>query len=172
MADDHNPRKHKHKHKHDKDASDQHPNGGPELGLTDAGAEQQVEVKHKHKSKKRRSDEVDGDIPDIPDAPDVSGDVHDVGVERGKKKKKKKMRKGEGEDGSAVEVVNGAEEAVEREAVVGHRVSRQGVDADAASSSGRFSISMAVAGSIVDNAQSFALASRVCVCGFKEVLVL
>lgn len=117
--------------------------------------------KHKRKLKKKLVNQSED-----PEVPHVSeAQVTDSGLEpiKGKKKKKKrsetlptarveheepspkrkktKKKVGEGSEEEAVEN-GGAKEA-------------------SASSSGRFTISMAVAGSIVDNAQSFALASRV-----------
>lgn len=91
----------------------------------------------KHRHNKRTSDGA------------AAGDAsHDVESEASGKQrmKRKKKRRAEGEGGAHQEETRGEE--------VG--------DEGAASSSGRFTISIAVAGSIVDNAQSFALASRVC----------
>jgi hypothetical protein len=109
-------------------------------GATELGLPQpeQVEVKPTQQKKKKKKKKKRSSEEAGEDVPDVIGDAGVNGEESGKeKKKKRKRREGVHENGG-----------------------------DAASSSGRFTVSMAVAGSIVDNAQSLALASRVCVCGF------
>lgn len=105
-------------------------------GATELGLPQPEQVEVKPTHKKKKKKRSSEEAGE--DVPDVIGDAGVNGEESGKeKKKKRKRREGVLENGG-----------------------------DEASSSGRFTVSMAVAGSIVDNAQSLALASRVCVCGF------
>lgn len=101
-------------------------------GATELGLPQpeQVEVKPSHKKKKKKKRSSEEAGEDVPD---VIGDAGVNGEESAKEKKKKRRKRREGV------LENGGDEA---------------------SSSGRFTVSMAVAGSIVDNAQSLALASR------------
>ncbi|KAG0623298.1 hypothetical protein M758_3G163900 [Ceratodon purpureus] len=134
-------------------------------------ADEVVKVKHKHKKSKKRTEEeeeeaadVQADVPDVPDVEPGKGE----GGEK-KRRKKKKGSGGDGGEGGSEMGVNGEESEKKRKrkrrALVegeedGAVVEEAGEDGEAASSSGRFTISMAVAGSIVDNAQSQALASR------------
>lgn len=125
---------------------------------------------HKKKQSKRRIEESEPDASDATVHVRLNGEESERSGKKAKKKKQKKQ-KAVSEEGKGVEVVNGSDgneekteqsRVVEGEDAAGNGGEREGVDAvaDVALPSGRFTISMAVAGSIVDNAQSLVLASR------------
>lgn len=99
----------------------------------------------------------------------------DASSQMATKKKKKRKQHAEVEAEAAVSNGEGCEEGVKHEKkmkkkkekkrrdpeVEGEASNDGGRDEEAPASCGSYSISMAVAGSIVDNAQSFSLANRV-----------